>query len=178
MERISRFLICLFISLLLINPKDSYAFYYTNKKVIALNNREPEIDPVKFQQMKAQIHLFKQVLDEFGASSPREAAELWAKSKSERNGVYEYAVSCDELKQKLLQKWGKAEDNYWNLETSSPWTNKYEIVKNQKVNENTYRITLKFHWFTSAGEEKPTYDTLTIIKGKKYWCVKDDKTLE
>ena len=132
-----------------------------------------EIDKVKFQQIKAQVYLFKQVLDEFGAASPLEAADLWAKSEGKRNGVYQYAVSCDELKQKIIEKWGKAEENFWIIGGSSPMNSKYEIVKNDKINDTTHIIKIKFYWATSLGEEEPTYNTLTIIKGSKYWCVKD-----
>lgn len=136
-------------------------------------NKDTEINQVKFQQIKAQVYLFKQVLDEFGATSFSEAVELWAKSESKRNGVYQYAVACDELKQKIIEKWGKAEENFWIIGGSSPWTYKYEIVKNEKINEDTYIVKLKFYWTTSAGEQEPTYNILTIVKGKKYWCVKD-----
>ena len=165
MKSLYKYYLCILILLYLIVPKDSYA--------ISPNNIEPEINRVKFQQIKAQVYLFKQVLDEFGATSPNEVVELWAKSESRRNGVYQYAVSCDELKQRIIEKWGKAEENFWIIGGSSPSTDKYEIVKNEKINENTYIVKIKFYWASSLGEEEPTYNILTIIKGEKYWCVKD-----
>jgi hypothetical protein len=167
MKSIYKYFSCIFVLLLPIIPICAYA----NRDI----NKAPEIDSVKFQQIKAQVYLFKQVLDEFGATSPSQAVELWAKSESKRNGVYQYAVSCEELKQKIIEKWGKAEENFWIIGGSSPSTYKYEIVENEKINENTYRVKLKFYWASSLGEEEPTYNILTIVKGEKYWCVKDYK---
>ena len=164
MKSIYKHFSCNIVLLMLIIPAGTYA----NSNI----NKAPEIDPVKFHQIKAQVYLFKQVLDEFGATSSSQAVELWA--KSERNGVYQYAVSCDELKQKIIEKWGKAEENFWIIGGSSPSTYKYEIVENEKINENTYKVKLKFYWASSLGEE-PTYKILTIIKEEKYWCVNDYK---
>jgi hypothetical protein len=161
MKGIYKYALCFAISLFLANSINTYAISIA------------EIDPVKFQQIKAQVYLFKQVLDEFGASSHLEAANLWAKSEGKRNGVYQYAVSCDELKQRIVEKWGKAEENFWIIGGSSPSNYKYEIVKEDKINDTTYIVKIKFYWASSLGEEEPTYNTLTIIKGNKYWCVKD-----
>ena len=46
-------------------------------------------EPVSMQQLKAQVDFFKQALDEFGAISPMQAAQLWEKSRETRNGVYQ-----------------------------------------------------------------------------------------
>lgn len=167
------------ITLLLIMQNNVYAtsinLNNVDKNLVHILNSEPEIDPVKFQQTKAQVDLFKQVLDELGATSPSQVVELWAKSESHRNGVYQYAVSCDELKKEIIKKWGTPEENFWIIGGSSPWTYKHEIVKNEKVNDSTYKITIKFYWETSGGIKPPTFNTLTIIKGEKYWCVKEVK---
>jgi hypothetical protein len=161
MRSIYKYSLCIFILMYLLMPKHIYAI------------SKSEIDPVKFQQTKAQVYLFKQVLDEFGATSPNEVIELWAKSESKRNGVYQYAVSCNEQKQKIIEKWGKAEENFWIIGGSSPWNDKYEIVENEKIDDNTYIIKIKFYWSSSSGEQEATYDILTIVKENKYWCVRD-----
>lgn len=59
-------------------------------------------EPVTHQQSKAQVAFFQQVLDEFAASSLEQVVELWVKGDAMRNGVYKYAVACDELKRRLL----------------------------------------------------------------------------
>lgn len=136
---------------------------------------QSDIAPVSMQQLKAQVDFFRQALDELGAVSPLQVAKLWAKSEETRNGVYQYSVSCGQLKDKLIKKWGKPEESFWIIGGSSPWVDKYEITKNKKINENTYEITIKYYWATSAGNPEPTYDNLLIKKYKDYWCVQEVK---
>ena len=138
-------------------------------------NAEQMEEPVNYQQLKGQVDYFKQAIDELGVTSPLEAANLWTKGEETRNGVYQYSVSCNELKSKMIEKWGNADESYWNIGASSPWINKCEIVENNKINSTTHEITIKYHWSFSGGDLEPTFDILTIIKNNDYWCVKDVK---
>ena len=129
--------------------------------------------PISHQQSKAQVYQFQQVLDEFGAESPEQAVELWAKGDQTRNGVYKYAVVCNKLKEEISRKWGKAEEGFWIIGGSSPWVKKYEVVSKQKLNKENYKVKIKYYWETSAGSSPPTEETLTISKERDYWCVSE-----
>lgn len=132
-------------------------------------------DDLKLQKAKAQIHLLKQVLEEFGAETPEEAAEFWAKGEEERNGIFQYVVACDELKNRIQQELGDMEDNLWVIGTSSPWVKSYKIMPKKEMDKNTYEIKIIYYWTTSTGEITPSEVNLTVAKQKVFWCVKDVK---
>jgi len=134
----------------------------------------PEVNPpISHQQTKAQVELFQQALDKFGATSPEQVINIWASGEKMRNGVFHYAVACDELKSKFIKLWGEPKDGYWIIGGSSPWLERYEIVYNKKLNNSTYEAKIRFLWITSAGPSGFTETTLHIVKNKDTWCVKD-----
>lgn len=131
--------------------------------------------PVSEQQLKAQIQFFQQALDKLGATSPEQAAKIWAEGPKTRNGVLQYSVACDMLKAKIIKKLGKPEDSFWNIGVSSPWVDKYEIGHFKKVNPSEYQTTIKYYWATSTGSAGTTQETLTITQKGYVWCVREVK---
>ena len=77
-------------------------------------------EAVNSQQLKAQIVFFKEALDQFGAVSPKQVIELWVKGFEERNGVLQYSVLCDKLKDKFVKNLGEASNYFWIIGGSSP----------------------------------------------------------
>lgn len=130
---------------------------------------------LKLQKSKAQIQLLKQVIEEFRAQTPEEAAEIWAKGEKTRNGVFQYMIACEELKNKIQQELGSMEDNLWVIGTSSPWVKSYKIMPKKEIDKNTYEIKIKYYWTSSTGEIIPSEVTLTVIKQKDSWCVNNVK---
>lgn len=135
-------------------------------------------EPITVQQRKAQVSFFKDALDEFGAVSPEQVIELWAKARKTRNGVFMYSVLCDNLKNKLERLWGKAEESFWIIGGSSPWVDSYEITDKKKLKDGSYDVTIKFYWTTSGGSTPPTFDKLHIVKQKDRWCVSKAEGLD
>jgi hypothetical protein len=122
-------------------------------------------------QWKAQISYFKQALDEFGATTPEQAVQLWVKGDQMRNGVFKYAAGSDKIKQWLIDKWGAPEKNFWIIGGSSPWLDAYEIVSQTKVSPTELRYGVKYFWMSSAGPSEPTLENLTVTKEKDSWRV-------
>lgn len=123
------------------------------------------------EQTKAQIELFKQALDEFGATSPEQVIRIWVKTEKTRNGVYHYSVGCKELKSKIIKDLGDPRDTYWIYGVSSPWLDRYEVVSKNKISDTEYIVKLKFFSSTSSGPFNTTENTLSIIKNGDIWCV-------
>jgi hypothetical protein len=148
----------------------------TNTKAIEPEvSNEARLSPVSEQQLKAQIQFFQEALDKLGATSPEQAAKLWAEGPKTRNGVLQYAVACEDLKAKIIKGLGKPEESFWNIGVSSPWVERYEIGKFKELSTSRYQTTIKYYWATSSGPAGTTEDTLTIVQKGKNWCVSDRK---
>lgn len=160
------------ITLILIttNTDDYQIKTYSNSNTTYL-----QPDFITNQQTKAQVRLFKEALDQFGANSPEQVVDIWVNAEKTRNGVFHYAVACSELKDKIIEEWGKADDSFWIYGGSSPWLDKYEILYNKKLSESEYEVKIKFFWITSAGPSKPSETILSIVKDKDIWCVKETR---
>jgi len=129
------------------------------------------------QQMEAQISFFHDSLAEFGASAPEQAVKLWAKGDETRNGVYKYSVSCDELKQWLVNRWGEPEKNFWIIGGSSPWLTDYKIINQTNISSTEIQYLIEYRWATSAGPEAPSTEELLVKKINDKWCVASVKVL-
>jgi len=134
-----------------------------------------DVNSVTHQQTKAQVYFFRQALDELGATSPEQVVKIWVKAEQTRNGVFHYAVACEELKTKIIKEWGEPAENFWIIGGSSPWLDKYEIISDKKLDNSSYEVKIKYFWVSSDGPSEPTQDTLIIIKSKDIWCVKEVK---
>lgn len=131
--------------------------------------------PVTHEQTKAQVELFRDALDNFGASSPKQVINIWVKAVKTRNGALHYAAASREFKEKLIAEWSRPEESCWVTGTSSPWLDKYKIVYSKKLNDSEYEARLRYYWRTSAGPAEPTETVLRIIRQKDFWYVKDVK---
>lgn len=150
----------------------SLVFVILSSAVAVTSGKGLVSDPdISRQQMEAQISLFHSVLLEFGASSPEEALRLWTEGNRMRNGVYQYAVSCSALKQRIIDEWGVPEKSFWIIGGSSPWMTQYDILSKTEVSPTEIAYVVQYQWATSAGQEAPTTERLLLQKIGDVWCV-------
>jgi len=138
------------------------------------SNNQIYTEAVTSQQLKAQIGFFKDALDQFGAISPKQVIELWVKGFEKRNGVLQYSVLCDKLKDKFVKNLGEATNSFWIIGGSSPSLQKYEIVSNKKLSNSSYEITIKLTWVATQ-YNRSEKKTLIIVKERNKWCIEDIK---
>ncbi len=118
--------------------------------------------------LETAFKLFKNTLDEFGAISAEDAANLWAKGVKNRNGALQYSVLNTTLKlnmERCLQ------NTSWVTGVSSPWVEDYKITKVKKVSLVSYEITVKFHMVASKQDFGYITSILFINKKEKYWLI-------
>ncbi|MHC1681594.1 MAG: hypothetical protein AB6733_01335 [Clostridiaceae bacterium] len=127
------------------------------------------------EQLEAQVNLFKNALDKFGATEPLEAANLYALGFKERNGVYQYSVLCDILKESFIKEMGEPSKSFWVIGVSSPWLEDYTILEDKKLNDNTHEIKLKLHWVASGNYNEYEEKLLTITRQQDKWCISSIK---
>lgn len=126
--------------------------------------------PLSLEQLKGQIYLYDEALKEFGASSPEQAARLWANGYKHRNGVMQYSVMCRKLKKQWLKDQGAPNNAFWIIGGSSPWLHDYAILENKKINDSSYIIKLKLNWMTSV-DKSFQEETLSIVSENGKWCI-------
>ncbi len=117
------------------------------------------------------IGLAEEALKEFGAMSSEEAANLWAKGMMTRNGVLQYAVMNKELQQDFKNHLSNENNTSWVTGTSSPWITSYEIIDQVDVSSKVKLHKIKFNLATAEGNEKPVYNTLTIMYNDNKWAI-------
>lgn len=110
MKVIFKSILSVIIIVIFLSPSTSYA---TSSENIQSNYQADT--PASYQQLKAQVSYFQDALDELGATSPLQVANLWAKAEETRNGVYQYSVACNKLKEDIIKKLGKADESFWNI---------------------------------------------------------------
>lgn len=136
------------------------------------SNNQIYTEAVTSQQLKAQIGFFKEALDQFGATSPEQVVALWIKGFKERNGVLQYSVLCDKLKGKFVKNLGEASNSFWIIGASSPSLQNHEIIRNKKLSNSSYEITVQLTWVATQ-YSKSEKKTLIIVKEKNKWCIED-----
>ena len=141
---------------------------------VALEESETKMvitEEISRQQMEAQISFFDGALNEFGAVSPDQAVELWAKGDKTRNGVYKYSVSSDSVKEMLIKRWGKPEKSFWIIGGSSPWLASFQVLSKGDISPTEKVYVVQYNWATSAGPEAPSVEKLIVQKFKDKWCI-------
>lgn len=93
-----------------------------------------QTNPITHQQTKAQVELFREVLDKFVATSPEQIISTWPSAEKTRNGVFHYAVACNDLKNNIIKEWGEPKDSFWIYGgPSKPTETKLLIVRNKDI---------------------------------------------
>lgn len=146
---------------------------YTNKyNYICANSKDNNTDSqVYINQLEEKNKLFKEAIDNFGATSKEDAVRLYAEGIKQRSGPLQYSVMCDRLKiefEKMMIK----EGNYsWVTGVSSPWVSNYIINDFNKIGINTYLAEIEFILSDSKGITGKSFIELEVKKHNKYWCI-------
>lgn len=117
-----------------------------------------EVSDMEKQELKRKVELL-----EFSISprTPEEAVNTWARGVMTRNGVVQYEVLSDDLQKKELSDLKAAG---WVTGTSSPWVDRFEILKKQEQGEGTYEFVIQFHYMTSTGDAGNSTVTVSAVK--------------
>lgn len=144
--------------------------------LIFANNLPIEVQTY-INQLEEKNELFKEAIDSFGASSKEEAIKLYAEGVKSRSGPLQYSVMCKELKVKFENEMNKDKNYSWVTGTSSPWVNKYEILKYKYINKDTYSVIVKFVLNDAKGIIGESYTELEVKKINRIWCISNIRNL-
>lgn len=162
--------------ILLLSPGKLYnSNLICNAETLSSNDLKDENIELKHQieMLEGTISLLKDALDELGAATPNDVANIWAKGIQTRNGYLQYYVLCDRMKNEFKEELSKSQRDSWVTGYSSPWVSSYDIVNIEKINSLKYKFTINFNWETSIGPEDSTESSVITTKIDNKWCISD-----
>jgi len=113
----------------------------------------------------AQISNLEQALT---PKSNLEAVNSWAEAVQMRNGAWQYALMTPELKKTSYDDFASMN---WSTGTSSPWVKSFEVKELGKMDDNTYRYSVKFTWTDSTNATSDTTQYLTVQNIDGNWLI-------
>ncbi|MEH7504167.1 hypothetical protein V7152_19495 [Neobacillus drentensis] len=119
-------------------------------------------DPNSLQR---QVELLQ---DWIAPQSAKEAVKTWAKAVKLRNGAVQFAVLSPDLQK---QTKGTFEELNWVTGLSSPWVDKYPILKRSKTDKEVWVYTVEFRLATSTGYAGSVRAYLTIENLNEKWVI-------
>lgn len=126
----------------------------------------------KVESLEGSISMLKDTLKELGATTSKDAINIWAKGIQTRNGYLQYYVLCGDMKPKFVKELTKSQRiSSWVTGYSSPWVSSYDVVNIEKINSLKYKATVNFNWATSMGPYKSTEATINVTKIDNKWCI-------
>ncbi|MGL5713083.1 MAG: hypothetical protein ACRCXT_20795 [Paraclostridium sp.] len=164
-----KILICILTIFILSIPLVSNAELYSD------DNLKDENIQLKYQieSLNGKISLLEDAISELGASTPNDAANIWAKGIKVRNGYLQYYVSCNKMQEKFKEELSKSKKTSWVTGYSSPWVSSYDIKSIEHINSLNYKFTIIFNWATSTGPKDSTKAIITVTKTNNNWCISD-----
>jgi len=106
------------------------------------------------------------------AQTPKQAVELWILGVTNHSGAVQYATLSPDLQEKTKIEFEKIG---WQTGQSSPWLENIRIVKEEKMNQNTYRYTLEYDLVSPDWQwDKKGEKIITVEKNPeriKHWYI-------
>lgn len=126
---------------------------------------------VYINQLEEKNKLFKEALDNFGASSMKEAVNLYCEGVKQRSGPLQYSVMCSVLKKDFANKMEKDQNYAWVTGVSSPWVTQYKTLDTRKINNDTYLVTVEFVLNDAKGVFGKNKVELELRNHEGKWCI-------
>ena len=135
---------------------------------------EAEVD-----KYEVRSELLMMAMDYVGICDPRDAVSVWAEGLMKRNAAMQYSVMSKKLRNEYARQLEENAPN-WVTGMSSPWVDRYSIVKMHEPNPNRYLFDLCIFTMSSAGPRGDYVATLTVAREGDFWRITDisaDKAL-
>lgn len=112
-----------------------------------------------------QVQLLQNAL---APSTPRSAADTWAKSIQTRNGALQFAILTPQLQKRMKYEYVSWN---WSPGASSPWIEKYSIGTGEKGSDTKYKFVITYMLTDSTHNTKTSTETIEVTDLHGYWYV-------
>lgn len=87
------------------------------------------------------------------------AAYSWAEAIKTRNGAWQYAIMDEKLRSEYLEQF---EATNWVTGFSSPWVERYRVIRQSVDEQDNVTYKVEFDWYTSDGFAYTNSGALTV----------------
>ena len=140
--------------------------------VIALGNARAYVAANSGSVYPVRNQLLLEALNHVGVCDRQSAATVWAEGLKMRNAAMQYSVMNDALRKEYAAQLETTFPN-WVTGISSPFIDRYEILKITPLGEAQAKIELEFTTATSTGVYGTHRATLTVQQEGTFWRIKD-----
>ena len=114
--------------------------------------------------------LLMEAMDSVGVAGPEAAATVWAEGLRQRSAALQYSVMDEDLRETYAADLDRTFPN-WVTGVSSPWVERYEILKINSLGDSRAEVELAFETATSTGPAGTYLATLTVEEDGAFWRI-------
>lgn len=119
---------------------------------------------------EVRSRLLMEAMNDVGACSPGDAAEVWASGLKKRSAALQYAVMDARLKTEYARQLESTAPN-WVTGISSPWVDSYRIVRTECPDADSRVIEMLFSTATSTGPAGDYRAVLHLARDGCFWRI-------
>lgn len=138
--------------------------------VIVLGNTSAYVSANSGSVYPVRNQLLLEALNHVGVCDPESAAAVWAEGLRLRNAAIQYSMINSELRTEYAADLENTFPN-WVTGVSSPFIERYEILRTTLLNDTRAEIALKFTTATSTGPAGAHRATLTVEQDGPFWRI-------
>lgn len=138
--------------------------------IIVLGNTRSYVAAKSGSVFAARNRLLLEALNHVGVCDPESAANAWAEGIRLRNGAIQASAMTSDLRAEYLTQLENAFPN-WVTGVSSPFIERYELLKVTQLSDARAEIALRFTAATSAGAAGTHMASLTIDREGPFWRI-------
>ena len=140
--------------------------------VIALGNARAYVAANSGSVYPVRYQLLLEALNHVGVCNRQSAATVWAEGLKMRNAAMQHSVMHDVLRKEYAAQLETTFPN-WVTGISSPFIDRYEILKITPLDDTQAKIELEFTTATSAGVYGTHRAALTVRQEGPFWRITD-----
>ncbi|NLF26378.1 MAG: hypothetical protein GX592_00660 [Clostridiales bacterium] len=114
--------------------------------------------------------LLMEAMDYVGVCDPEAAATVWAEGLRQRSAAMQYSVMDDDLRETYAADLDRTFPN-WVTGVSSPWIERYEILRINPLGDSRFEIELAFETATSTGPAGTCLAALTVEEDDGFYRI-------
>ena len=147
-----------------------------NEKEESFNSNEISVLDIKKREedmnsLIKHIAFADEALGKFKVESPEKVVELWAEGMTSGNGVLQYALMDNVLKDKFKEYLKDIKNLSWDTRREDKIINDYEFFEETAVSDKIKIYKVNFTYIDKDNSEQLGYNTITVAYENGKWVI-------